>query len=354
MPRAADATDPMPTDPATAPHDGTQASGAGAAHGHTGCAHGTGAQGRHDHSHGHSHGHHHALPPEGLDRAMAIGVGLNAAFVAVEIAAGVAGGSLALVADAGHNAGDVLGLLLAWGAARLARRPPTRRYTWGLRRSTIWAALANAVLLFVACGGILQEAFHRWWRPVPVAGPTMIAVAAVGVAINALTALLFMRGAGADANVRGAFLHMLADAAVSAGVVLAGIAVTLTGWAWIDPLVGIAVTIAILVGTWDLFREGMEMGLDAVPRSIDPLAVEAALGGLAGVSEVHDLHIWSASTSEATLTAHLVVADDAPHAGILAAAVECIRDRFGIAHSTIQLELATAAEQCPQRPADTL
>ncbi len=286
---------------------------------------------------------------------MAIGIGLNTAFVAIEIAAGVVGGSLALLADAGHNAGDVVGLLLAWGAARLARRPPTPRYTWGLRRATIWATLANALLLlFVACGGILREALVRFGAPVPVAGPTMIAVAAVGVAINGFTALLFMRGARGDANVRGAFLHMAADAAVSAGVVVAGVAIALTGQAWIDPVVGIAITGAILVGTWDLFREGLEMGLDAVPREIDPQALADALGGLPGVSEVHDLHVWKASTSEVSLSVHLVVPDAARHGAVLAEAGARLRDGFAIAHTTIQIEDADAAERCPQRPADTL
>lgn len=285
---------------------------------------------------------------------MAIGIGLNTAFVAIEIAAGVVGGSLALLADAGHNAGDVVGLLLAWGAARLARRPPTPRFTWGLRRATIWATLANAILLFVACGGILREAFVRLGTPIPVVGPTMIAVAAAGVAINGFTAWLFMRGARGDANVRGAFLHMLADAAVSAGVVVAGIAIALTGWTWIDPVVGMLITAAILAGTWGLFREGLEMGLDAVPRAIDPAAVADALGALEGVTEVHDLHVWNASTSEVSLSVHLVVPDPSRHGAVLAHAGARLREDFAIAHTTIQIEDAAAAEGCLQRPADTL
>ncbi len=294
------------------------------------------------------------MTPEALDRAMALGVGLNAAFVAVEVAAGVAGGSLALLADAGHNAGDVVGLLLAWGASRLARRPPTPRYTWGFRRSTIYAAFGNALLLLAACAGIAVEAVRRLREPVPVAGPTMIAVAAVGVAINTLTALSFMRGSARDANVRGAFLHMAADAAVSAGVVAAGIAISLTGLAWIDPLVGIVITAAIVVGTWGLLRESLDLALDAVPRDIDPAALAACLAAVPGVTAVHDLHVWNASTSEISLTVHLVVADAARQGEVLAAASDAVRGRFAISHTTIQVETGAAADACPQRPVDTL
>ena len=294
------------------------------------------------------------MTPEALDRAMALGVGLNAAFVAVEVAAGVAGGSLALLADAGHNAGDVVGLLLAWGASRLARRPPTPRYTWGFRRSTIYAAFGNALLLLAACAGIAVEAVRRLREPVPVAGPTMIAVAAVGVAINTLTALSFMRGSARDANVRGAFLHMAADAAVSAGVVAAGIAISLTGLTWIDPLVGIVITAAIVVGTWGLLRESLDLALDAVPRDIDPAALAACLAAVPGVTAVHDLHVWNASTSEISLTVHLVVAEAARQGEVLAAASDAVRGRFAISHTTIQVETGAAADACPQRPVDTL
>ena len=294
------------------------------------------------------------MSPDQLDWAMAAGVGLNTLFIVVEAACGFWAGSLALVADAGHNAGDVLGLLLAWGASRLARRPPSRRYTWGLRRTTIYAALANAVFLIAACGAILWEAWHRLRSPEPVTGPVMIAVAAVGVVINTLTALLFMRGRERDANVRGAFLHMAADAAVSAGVVLAGIAILLTGRTWIDPVVSIAITLAILVGTWDLFRESVDLALDAVPRGVDPEAITAALAAIPGVAEVHDLHVWAASTSEVSLTAHLVVPDPVSHEAALATATDLLRDRFQIAHTTLQLELDGAGQACVQRPADVL
>lgn len=284
---------------------------------------------------------------------MAIGVGLNTAFVAAELFAGLWAGSLALLADAGHNAGDVVGLLLAWGASWLARRPPSRRYTWGLRRATIYAALANAVLLLVACGAILWEAGHRLQSPEPVAGPTVILVAGIGVVINTLSALLFLRGHG-DANVRGAFLHMAADAAVSVGVVGAGIAIAATGRLWIDPLVSIVIAIVIVVGTWGLFRESVDLALDAVPRGVDPREITAGLAAVAGVVEVHDLHVWAASTSETSLTAHLVVADAADRDAVLSTALNLLNERFHVAHATLQLEGLPAGEHCPQRPETTL
>ena len=298
-----------------------------------------------------NHDHHHH-GPRGLaagqfDRAMAIGVVLNVVFVAVELAAGFLAGSLALVADAGHNAGDVVGLLLAWGAAWLSRRPPSRRYTWGLGRATIFAALANAALLLVACGAIVWEAWHRLQDPEPVAGPTVIVVAAVGVVINTLTALLFIRG-HADANVRGAFLHMAADAAVSAGVVVAGIVIAATGLGWIDPVVSIVIAVVIVVGTWGLFQESLELALDAVPRGFDPDKLQAALAGLPGVAEVHDLHVWGPSTSEVSLTVHLVVAADADRDAILAAAHRLVREDFHVAHATIQIEGVTVPPACRQ------
>jgi cobalt-zinc-cadmium efflux system protein len=309
----------------------------------------------HDCGHGahDGHAHAHALAPAQFDRAVALAVGLNAAFVAVEVAAGVASGSLALLADAGHNAGDVAGLLFAWGANWLARRPPSRRYTWGLRRTTIYAALANAMLLLAACGAIAWEAAGRLFHPAPVAGLTVIVVAAAGVALNTLTALLFVRGRR-DANVRGAFLHMAADAAVSAGVVAAGIAIATTGLSWIDPVVSLAVAAAIVWGTWGLFREAVDLALDAVPRGMDPAAIEAAVAALPAVVEVHDLHVWGASTSEVSLTAHLVVAEGADRDRVLATAHDLLRTRFRVDHATLQLEGPAAGTACPQRPADVL
>jgi cobalt-zinc-cadmium efflux system protein len=307
----------------------------------------------HSHSHGSGCSHGHGLAPAALDRAMAAGVALNSLFVVAEVVAGVAADSLALLADAGHNAGDVLGLLLAWGASWLARRPPSRRYTWGLRRATIYAALANAVLLLLACGGIAWEAVHRLREPEPVAGPVVIAVAAIGVVINTLTALLFLRGQD-DANVRGAFLHMAADAAVSLGVVVAGVAIALTGAMWIDPVASLLVAAVIVAGTWGLFRESVDLALDAVPRGVEPEAITAALAAVPGVSEVHDLHVWGASTSEISLTAHLVVPDALARDGVLAAAEAVVRERFRVAHATIQIEGEAAGAACRQRPAESL
>ncbi|MEI8070633.1 MAG: cation diffusion facilitator family transporter [Planctomycetota bacterium] len=303
---------------------------------------------------GHSHQHAHRLSLENFDRSMAIGVGLNALFVGLEVVAGSLAGSLALLADAGHNAGDVVGLLLAWGASTLARRPPTRRYTWGFRRSTIYAAFGNAVMLLAACGAILWEAVHRLKSPEPVLGATMIAVAAVGVVINTLTALLFLQGRSSDANLRGAFLHMAADAAVSAGVVVAGVAIVLTGWAWIDPAMSIVVAMVIVVGTWDLFRESIDLTLDAVPRGIELEDVMDLLAAIPGVAEVHDLHVWNASTSEISLTVHLVVPDAKEHSPVLKRASQALRERFGVAHTTIQIEQRATGNECLQRPRDVL
>jgi cobalt-zinc-cadmium efflux system protein len=285
----------------------------------------------------HDHTHTHGLAPGHLDRAMLIGVGLNATFVVIELVFGFLVDSLALIADAGHNASDVIGLLLAWVADWLARRPPSRRYTWGLGRVTIYAAFANAVLLLAACGGILWEAWHRLAAPPEVTGLTVVVVAAIGVVINTATALLFMRG-HADANVRGAFLHMAADAAVSAGVVLAGIGIMLTGLGWIDPAVSIAIAVVIIVGTWGLFRESVDLALDAVPRGVDADAIRTQLERIPGVVELHELRLWGASTSRVSLTAHMIVAADTDRDAVLDAATKLVHGEFHVAHSTIQIE----------------
>jgi cobalt-zinc-cadmium efflux system protein len=285
----------------------------------------------------HDHNHAHGLEPGRLDRAMLIGVGLNLGFVGVEVAFGLLADSLALIADAGHNASDVIGLLLAWAADWLARRPPSRRYTWGLGRVTIYAAFANAVLLLAACGAIVWEAWHRLADPPQVAGLTVIGVAALGVVINTATALLFIRGHG-DANVRGAFLHMAADAAVSAGVVLAGITIAMTGLGWVDPAVSILIALVIVVGTWGLFRESVDLALDAVPRGVDSESLRAALETLPGVVAMHDLRLWGASTSQASLTVHLVVTADADRDQVLASAMQLVQHEFHVAHVTIQIE----------------
>lgn len=291
-------------------------------------------------------GHNHDHSPTDYNRAFALGVGLNTAFVVAEAGFGLATGSLALLADAGHNLSDVLGLLLAWGANWLARQSPTRRRTYGWRRSSILAALLNAMLLLVAVGGISWEAVRRLLAPEPAPGPAVIWVAAVGIAVNTLTALLFLRGSQRDINIRGAFLHMAADAAVSLGVVIAGILMLRTGWGWLDPATSLVIAVVILLGTWGLFRESLDLALDAVPPGIDPQAVHEYLSGLPGVAAVHDLHIWALGTTETAFTAHLVVPDGADHDVLLATLSRELHDRFGIEHATVQIERGTNAA-CP-------
>jgi cobalt-zinc-cadmium efflux system protein len=291
-------------------------------------------------------GHNHDHSPVDYNRAFALGVGLNTAFVLAEAGFGFATGSLALLADAGHNLSDVLGLLLAWGASWLARQSPTRRRTYGWRRSSILAALLNAMLLLVAVGGISWEAVRRLIAPEPPPGPAVIWVAAVGIAVNTLTALLFLRGSQRDINIRGAFLHMAADAAVSLGVVIAGILMLRTGWAWLDPATSLVIAVVILLGTWGLFRESLDLALDAVPPGIDPQAVHEYLSGLPGVAAVHDLHIWALGTTETAFTAHLVVPDGADHDVLLATLSRELHDRFGIEHATVQIERGTI-DACP-------
>ena len=291
---------------------------------------------------GHDH-HHHLAPAAGYGRAFALGVGLNTAFVAIEAAAGIVSGSMALVADAGHNLSDVLGLLIAWTASALAARPPSERFTYGFKSSSILAALANAALLLAATGAILVETLRRLADPQPVAGATMIAVAAAGIVVNGATALLFMRGRKADLNIRGAFLHMAADAAVSAGVVVAGIAVLLTGRTWIDPAAGLVIVAAIAWSTWGLLRDSVRMALLGVPAGIDEAAVHAFLAARPGVAAVHDLHIWPMSTTETALTAHLVMPGGHLGDGFLHALAHDLEHAFGIGHATVQVE---TAEQC--------
>jgi len=290
-------------------------------------------------SHSHAgHGHDHAaLAPDRIDRVMAIGVGLNTAFVGVEVAAGISSGSLALLSDAGHNAGDVVGLLLAWAAHALARLPPTRRFTRGLGRSTIFAAFTNAALLLAACGAILWEAVHRLAEPAVVQGPVMIAVAAVGVVINTLTAWLLARGRREDANLRGAFLHMAADAAVSAGVVVAGVVIGLSGWFWIDPAVSILISLVIAAGGWDLLRESTALAMDAVPRGVDVGRIASDLAGIEGVAGVHDLHVWGASTSAISASVHLEITDASRADPVLAEATRILQKTHAISHTTVQL-----------------
>jgi len=297
----------------------------------------------HDHDHaGHSHG------PPSNNTAFAIGVTLNLAFVAAEVFYGFASHSLALVSDAGHNLSDVFSLLLAWGAIKLTKTAPTTRRTYGWRRSSIFAALVNAVILLVVVGGIALEAIRRFAHPEPVAGGTVMAVAAIGIVINGLTALLFMSGRKHDLNVNGAFLHMIGDAAVSAGVVAAAFAIKLTGWLWLDPAVSLVIGAVIVWGTWGLLRESINLSMDAVPAGIDPNAVENYLAKLAGVAAVHDLHIWAMSTTEVALTVHLVM-EEVPRDDLFLQEVsETLRDRFGIGHATTQIECGQCEHDCRQ------
>jgi cobalt-zinc-cadmium efflux system protein len=295
----------------------------------------------HGHSHGHGHGHHHA--PANFDRAFAIGITLNLGFVIAEAGAGIWSGSLALLADAGHNLSDVLSLLLAWGATVLAKRRPTPRRTYGLRKATILASLANAVLLLVAIGAIGSEAVRRFAAPSEVATWPVIVVASIGVAINTATALLFMRGGKEDLNIRGAFLHMAADAAVSLAVVIGAFAMMATGFLWIDPALSLLIVLVILFGTWGLLRDSVDLALDAVPQGIDPEAVRAWLCAQPGVTEVHDLHIWAMSTTETALTVHVTRPANADPDRFLRETCEGLASCFGIHHPTLQVECGDAA-----------
>ncbi|WP_347303312.1 cation diffusion facilitator family transporter [Croceibacterium sp. TMG7-5b_MA50] len=290
------------------------------------------------HHHGHSHGHGHSHAPASYGRAFAVGVVLNTIFVAVEAGFGWWSGSMALVADAGHNLSDVLSLAVAWTASVLATRPASARFTYGYKSSGILAALANAGLLLVALGAILVETMRRLLDPAPVAGWTMVIVAAIGIAVNGATALMFMGGRQHDINIRGAFLHMAADALVSLGVVIAGAAILLTGAWWVDPVASLLIVAVIGWGTWGLLKDSVAMGLLAVPASIDEGAVRTLLEGLPGVTRVHDLHIWPMSTTETALTAHLVMPAGGGDDAFLHDAAHLLEERFGIGHATLQVE----------------
>ena len=311
----------------------------------------------HDHAQDHdAHaGHAHADPATLTSRAFAISVALNGGFVAIEVAAGVLAGSVALVADAAHNLGDVLGLSFAWGAMRLARRKPCEKWTYGFRRSTILASLANAILLLVGVGAVTWEAIGRLRAPSALNTTPMILVAALGVLVNGGSALLFLRGRKGDANVRGAFLHLVADAAVSVGVVIASIVLRYTGWAWIDPVASIAVSAVILVGTWSLLREASSLALDGVPPGIATREVKDYLCALPNVREVHDLHIWALSTTETALTGHLKMGSGTCPSTFLLDVTHQLEDRFGIGHTTLQLEPPDApVAECGCEPVESL
>lgn len=316
----------------------------------------------HDHDHGHDHGHAHAHAhglgghshtPKDFGRAFAVGVGLNTAFVVAEVVAGLWAGSLALLADAGHNLSDVLSLLLAWGATILARRAPTARRTYGLRKATILASLANAVLLLVAVGAIVSEAVRRFSQPAEVAATPVMVVAAIGVVINTATALMFMRGRHDDLNVRGAFLHMAGDAAVSLAVVVGAVVIALTGVQWLDPALSLGIAVVIVLGTWGLLRESADLALDAAPKGIDVAKVRDWLAARPGVTDVHDLHVWAMSTTETALTAHLTRPDNAAPDDFLHACCDGLHRRFNIGHVTLQVETG-AADACRLSAAESV
>lgn len=317
----------------------------------------------HDHAHpsgGHSHGghghgghghagHHHG--PASYDRSFALGAALNIGFVLVEALCGLLANSTALLADAGHNLGDVLGLLLAWGAAWIGRRIPAGRYTYGFGNASILVSLINGMILMVAVGAITVESLHRFAEPEPIAEGMVIAVAGIGILINGFTAWLFVGGQH-DLNIKGAYLHMAADAAVSLGVVIAAVLVRLTGWQWLDPLTGLAIAVVITVGTWGLLVSSTRLALAAVPEGIDRSAVEHYLSELPGVTAVHDLHIWPLSTTDVALTAHLVRPGHGADDELLHNACQSLKERFGIGHATIQVEHDGA--QCRLAPADVV
>jgi len=307
------------------------------------------------HTHAHAHAHSHA--PANFDRAFAVGIALNLAFVGIEAFYGWKIDSLALMADAGHNLSDVAGLVLAWGGALAGRIRPNPRRTYGWKRGTILAAFANALLLLVAIGALMWEAVGRLSSPdvnTSAQGLTMMAVAGVGIVVNAATALLFMRGRETDLNIRGAFLHMAADALVSAGVVIAGALSLWVSWTWMDPAVSLVIGAIILVGTWGLFKESLHLLFDGVPDSVDPMEVRQCLTALPGVDDVSDLHIWAIGTSQIVLTAHLVMPHGGADDGFLTMATDTLRHRFEITHVTLQISAKPFQTPCNGLPPGSL
>jgi len=313
------------------------------------------------HQHGHSHAHeddyehdvhshgsdqHHHGDPNNHGRAFVLAIVLNTAFVIAEFGYGFIANSTALMADGGHNLFDVLGLVLAWGAAILARKAPNGRYTYGLRSTSILAALANAMLLLIACGAIAWEAIQRFSEPPAVAGLTVTLVAAIGIFVNGLSAWLFVKGSKGDLNIRGAYLHMAADAGVSLGVVATGLLMMFTGWYWLDPVTGLVIVAVIVIGTWSLLRDSVQLALSAVPSHIDIDEVEAYLRRCRGVTDIHDLHIWGMSTTESALTVHLVMPDGYPGDAFMDDIMRALRECFSIQHSALQIEQGTTEHSC--------
>ena len=305
----------------------------------------------HHHAHDHHAHDHHAHgssshDPANHGRAFIIAIVLNSLFVAVEFGYGLIANSTALMADAGHNLSDVLGLALAWGAAILARKAPNERYTYGLRSSSILAALANAMFLLVACGAIAWEAVLRFSNPPAVAGLMVSLVAVVGIVVNGVSAWLFMSGSKHDLNIRGAYLHMAADAAVSLGVAISGVIILFTQWYWLDPIVSLAIVAVIVFGTWGLLRASVQLALNGVPPNIDVSEVDKYLRECEGVTDIHDLHIWAMSTTENALTVHLVTPAGYPGDNYMDNIMKTLAERFDIHHSTIQIEQGTTSHKC--------
>ena len=294
-------------------------------------------------SHSHSHHHHET---NNYNRSFAIGITLNVIFVIIEVSYGLIADSLALIADAGHNFSDVMSLMLAWGASYLATKNPTHKRTYGLRKVTIMASLISAVLLLVALGGIAWESLERLSSPEPVNGMIIIVVAGIGVVINTATALLFVKGQKHDLNIRAAYLHMAADAAISLGVVVAGIAIMITGWLWLDPIISLFIVLFILIGTWDLLRDSIDLSIDAVPQGIDVQHIQNYLNNLENVSHIHDLHVWALSTTETALTVHLVTTHKFIDNYFLEKIQEHLHHNFDISHVTIQIEKETDNYNC--------
>lgn len=303
----------------------------------------------HDHADSHHHGHHHHdLPTSG--KAFALAIFLNSVFVSVEFGYGVIANSTALIADAGHNLSDVLGLILSWGAARLSRNAPSSHYTYGLRSTSILAALLNAMLLLVACGAIAWEAVQRFSAPPTVTALLVMQVAGLGILINGFSAWLFVKGSKQDLNVRGAYLHMAADTLVSLGVVLAGLAMMYSGWYWLDPAMSMLIVAVIVYGTWDLLRQSIKLVLNAVPTHIDLAQIEAYLKQFPGVTDLHDLHVWGMSTTETALTVHLVMPTGYPGDAVLDELTQTLKERFAIQHSTLQVERGSSKHVCALHP----
>jgi cobalt-zinc-cadmium efflux system protein len=300
----------------------------------------------HSHDHGHASGHAHGMPIEGVNLRMGIAVALNLVFVVIEGGFGFLSNSVALIADAGHNLSDVLGLVCAWGALLLGRRPPGAKFTYGLGRSSVLAALVNAVLLLLACGAIAWEAASRLAAPPPVAGRTVMAVAAIGIVLNGISAWMLHAGSHGDLNRRSAYLHMLSDAAVSGGVLLSGLLIVFTGWSLLDPIVSLVIVAVILVSTWRLLRDSLTLSLDGVPSSVNSSAVMSYLADQRGVTDVHDLHIWALSTTSVALTAHLVVPDRGAEDALLTSLTPDLKRRFRIQHATLQIERDRCEHGC--------